>query len=274
MSKINEHFVPKTYMRGWTKDGNSVYELNLKTREISRVNIDRINCYIDLYETPEIEDSKLHVEKDFSKYENEFRKLLDRVNDGQIKLTDSGKISKSEKEELARAIAVMFCRNLDIIPFVTDIVGGVKSNYNQQTIAESINDNAERANMTEKEREDFSKYVLSYCGITPDSANVDKLTNAIMKCNCSLLYSKDSDFMFSNLPVYISKEEAKFYMPLSPKWAVLFHNSFDDGTVNNVNADLYNCMLNANPFCKYIYAAKLDTFSNFNALDARFLDIL
>ena len=274
MSKINEHFVPKTYMRGWTKDGNSVYELNLKTREISRVNIDRINCYIDLYETPEIEDSKLHIEKDFSKYENEFRKLLDRVENSQIKLTDSGKISKSEKEELARAIAVMFCRNLDIMPFITDIIGGVKSNYNQQTIAESIHDNAERANMTKKERDDFSKYVLSYCSITPDSVNIDSLTSTITQCNCALLYSEHRDFMFSNLPVYISKEESKFYMPLSPKWAVLFSKEFDDGTIQSVNADMYNCMLNANLFCKYIYASELDDFNNFNTLDANLLNIL
>lgn len=271
--QINEHYIPKTYMKGWTGDSQSVYELGLKDREIERKNIDNINSFLNLYETPELEDTEKYIEHSFSKYENTLHGLIERITSCETRLTDSGRIHPEEKMALAKAIVVMYCRNKDIFPLISDIIAGLKLE-NNKTFKDSLNIILQNASLSDKEKEDFVKYFSNCISIIPDSEGVRRLTETVAKNNCALLYDKDGTFMFSNLPVYVSKEESVYYMPLSPNWAVLFSNKFENGTFHTVNADEYNYLLLENGFTKYMYSDNIESLQNFSIVNAHAMNIV
>ena len=221
-----QHYVPQFYMKYWLCDeSKEIYYLDLKDKRTGH-SFPKSICSGDYqYEIGKIRDEYVCP----NKFEDEYGKLETQISDALRRLfpiMDRNNstvliFSDEEKELLRKFVVTMFLRNsnLDMTSFWNDIYNTYLEPY-QNVVDEVFQGCADN---------DMVRKIARNVAVMPDMGECDDdvlggwlyriLEAWIKSLRIAVLRSEDS-FVFSDVPVHI--EEHSVYMPMSPKYALLF----------------------------------------------------
>lgn len=262
-----QHYVPQFYMKYWLCDeSKKIYYLDLKHKRTGH-SYPKSICFKDYqYEIGKIRNEYMCP----NIFENEYGKLETKVSDVLQRLfpimdnnSSAALIFSSEEKELLRKFVLnMFLRNpnLDITSFWNDIYITYLEPY-QGVIDEVFQGCAD---------DDMVRKIAQNIAIMPDMYECDDdmlggllyrtQYEWIKSLRIAVLRSEDS-FVFSDVPVHI--EEHSVYIPLSPKYALLFGRKHIVQHSNRIYDILYTDAMKLNRAylnriincpCNYLYA--------------------
>ncbi len=221
-----QHYVPKFYMKYWVCDeSREIYYLNLKEKRIGHSSPKSI-CVKDYqYEIGKIRNEYMCP----NKFEDEYGKLETQVSDELRRLfpimdgnnSEALIFSDEEKELLRKFVLTMFLRNPNLnLTFFWENVYDTSLESYQGVLDEVFQGCADK---------DMVRKIAQNIAVMPDMDKCDDdmlggwlyrtLEVCIKLLRIAVLRSEDS-FIFSDVPVHI--EEHSIYMPLSPKYALIF----------------------------------------------------
>ena len=262
-----QHYVPQFYMKYWLCDnGENIYYLDLKNKRTGR-SYPKSICFKDCqYEIGKIRDKYVcpnKFEDEYGKLETQVSNTLRRLFPIMDKNNSAALIFFPEEKELLRKfVLTMFLRNpnLNMTSFWDDVYNTYLVPY-QDVVDEVFLGYADH---------DMVRKIMQNITILPDIDKCGedilggmlyrKLETWVKTLRIVVLRSEDS-FIFSDVPVHM--EEHSIYMPLSPKYALLFGRKNIIQRSNRIYDILYTDAMKLNRAylnimkdctCNYLYA--------------------
>jgi hypothetical protein len=262
----NQHYVPQSYLAGFTDDNlmikndNSLFRLNKESNEIDRKGIKHIcseNYFYSFLDENHVYNHT--IEKMFSKYETEFKKIRYKANCIRNMFLQKDKLlwfSVSEKRQIIQFLILQLFRvPAKITPYITQMTHDFRTMNTKegviQTDEQIINDIKK---MSMSHMFDFSNRSLQlYENILHHKNMILTVTN----------FKTNNGFIASDNPVLISNknepnafihDKTEITMTLSKNIALSFYEYgidskigvIDDKSVALVNSSFYK---NSSNFC-------------------------
>ena len=262
----NQHYVPQSFLSGFTdndlnlKNESALYRLNKLTNEIDKKGIKHI-CNENYYYSFLDENNNYHhdIEKMFSKYETEFKKIRHKANcirNGYLQNQKYEWFNRSEKKCLIQFIVLQLFR---VPKIITPYISQMSHDFMEMNLTEG-------KEQTEEEiLNDIKRMSMSHMfDLTNQSFQliIEILNNKNMILTVSN-YTSNNAFIVSDNPVLLANksepnaiihDKTEITMTLSKNIAISFYEyGYDNkiGIIDNKSIDVINRSFykNASNFC-------------------------
>lgn len=265
---IKEHFVPKTYLRGFSENNATIYRFDLKTgvQTPMPVSVESVACIKNLYELQDDDNSFInrnYIEKNLCQLEGNlpyYRNMLEAKSFLKENQATQCFLSKEEKNYWRLFVTLQMMRD----PILINAAQKRAISYYENTISPQAAKN------------------LTLIGCFPffegkreSSAGIlcEKIFNIVYDMNIMVKAAPDSNLITSDNPVCVSTKNASFegimgfWMPITSDIAILFYKKnlikyckrnglqwLDKSSADQMNKELiYNArkeLYSKRPFCK------------------------